>query len=40
MDKETYLKYIMEMLNKIEDISYIKRIYAYVHKFFIRGTGE
>lgn len=40
MDKETYVKYIIEMLDKIEDISHIRRIYVYVHKFFIRGTGK
>lgn len=40
MNKETYKKYIMEMVEKIDDLSYLQRIYAYVHKFFIRRTGE
>lgn len=40
VNKDTYKKYIIEMVDKIDDISYLKRIYAYVHKFFIRRTGE
>lgn len=40
MDKETYKKYIVEMVEKIDNLSYLQRIYAYVHKFFIRRTGE
>lgn len=40
MEKNTYKKHIIEMIEKIDDLSYLKRIYAYVHKFFIRRTGE
>lgn len=40
MEKDTYKKRIIEMVNKIDDISNLERIYAYVHKFFIRRTGE
>lgn len=35
-----YKKYIIEMVKQIDDISYLKRIYDYVHKFFIRRTGK
>jgi hypothetical protein len=40
MDKETYKKFIIEMVNKIENLSHLKRIYDYVHKFFIWRTGD
>lgn len=40
MDKATYKKHIIEMVEKIDDISYLERIYAFVHRFFIRRTGE
>lgn len=40
MEKDTYKKRIIEMVNKIDDISNLERIYAYVHKFFIRRTGK
>lgn len=40
MDKNTYKKRIIEMIGKIDDLTYLERIYAYVHKFFIRRTGE
>lgn len=40
MDKETYKKYIFEMIEKIDNISHLQRIYMYVHKLFIRRTGE
>lgn len=40
MDEETCKKHIIEMIEKIDDISQLKRIYAYVHRFFIQRTGE
>lgn len=40
MDKATYKKHIIEMVEKIDDILYLERIYAFVHRFFIRRTGE
>lgn len=40
MDSEKYKKYIIEMVLKIEDSKYLERIYNYVHKLFIRRTGE
>ena len=40
MENEKCKKYIIEMVLKIEDSKYLKRIYKYVHKLFIRRTGE
>ncbi len=40
MENEKYKKYIIEMVLKIDDNKYLKRIYNYVHKLFIRRTGE
>lgn len=40
MDNEKYKKYIIEMLLKINDNKHLERIYNYVHKYFIRRTGE
>ncbi len=40
MNKATYKKRIIEMVEKIDDISHLERIYAFVHRFFIRRTGE
>lgn len=40
MDGEKYKKYIIEMVQKIDDVIFLKRIYDYVHKYFIRRTGE
>lgn len=40
MDKLQYKEYIIRMIEQIDDIDYLKRIYNYVHKFFIRRTGE
>lgn len=40
MDSEKYKKYIIEMVEKIDNIEFLKRIYDYVHKYFIRKTGE
>lgn len=30
---------IIKMLDKIDDASHLKRIYDFVHRFFIRRTG-
>lgn len=40
MNNEEYKKYIMEMLTKIDDNQHLKRIFNYVHKYFIRRTGK
>ena len=40
MDKLQYKEYIIKMLEKIDDVNHLKRIYNYIHKFFIRRTGE
>ncbi len=40
MDNEKRKEYIIEMVQKIEDSKYLERIYNYVHKLFIRKTGE
>lgn len=40
MDNEKYKKYIIEMLQKINDNKHLERIYNYVHKYFIKRTGE
>ena len=40
MENVKYKKYIIEMVLKIDDSKYLKRIYNYVHKLFIRRTGE
>lgn len=40
MDNEKCKKYIIEMIQKIEDSKHLERIYNYVHKLFIRRTGE
>lgn len=39
MNKTKYKEYIIRMLDQIDDIDHLKRIYNYVHKFFIRRTG-
>lgn len=36
MDNEKYKRYIIEMLQKIENIKYLERIYNYVHRLFIK----
>lgn len=40
MNTEDYKKYIIEMVLKIDDSKHLERIYKYVHKLFIRRTGE
>lgn len=35
-----YKKYIIEMVEQINNQTHLKRIYDYIHKFFIRRTGE
>lgn len=40
MKKEKYKKYIIEMVQKIDDSKQLERIYNYVHRFFIRRTGK
>lgn len=40
MNNEKYKKYIIEMVQKIDDSKYLERIYNYVHRFFIKRTGE
>ena len=40
MSGEEYKRYIIEMVQKIDDSKYLERIYNYVHKFFIRRTGK
>ena len=40
MNSEEFKKYIIEMVQKIDDTESLKRIFNYVHKFFIRKTGK
>lgn len=40
MKNEKYKKYIIEMILKIDDNRHLERIYNYVHKLFIKRTGE
>jgi len=40
MTNEKYKKYIIEMVQKIDNNKYLERIFHYVHRFFIKGTGE
>ena len=40
MEREKYKKYIIEMVQKIEDNKQLERIYNYVHRLFIRRTGK
>ena len=37
---EEYKKYIIEMIQHIDDNQHLKRIFNYVHKYFIRRTGK
>ena len=39
MSNEEYKRYVIEMIQKIDDSEYLKRIFNYVHRFFIRKTG-
>lgn len=36
MGKLEYRNYICRMLEDIEDVALLKRIYCFVHRFFIR----
>lgn len=40
MNNEKYKKYIIEMIRQIDNNKHLERIYNYVHKFFIKRTGE
>lgn len=40
MNNEEYKKFIIIMIEKINDNQVLERIYKYVHKFFIMRTGE
>ena len=40
MSNEEYKEYIIEMIQKINNPEHLKRIFNYVHKFFIRRTGK
>ena len=40
MSNEEYKEYIIEMIQKIYNPEHLKRIFNYVHKFFIRRTGR
>ncbi len=40
MKKDEYKKCIIEMVRKIENVEHLERIFNYVHKLFIRRTGE
>lgn len=40
MNNEEFKKYIIEMVQKINDSKSLKRIFNYVHRFFIRKTDE
>lgn len=40
MGNEEYKKYIIEMIQNINDNKHLERIFNYVHKLFIRRTGE
>lgn len=37
MNKEKYKKYIIEMVQKINNVKYLERIYNYIHKFYIKN---
>ena len=40
MSNEEYKEYIIEMIQKINNPEHLKRIFNYVHKFFIRRGCE
>lgn len=40
MNNEEYKKFIIIMIEKINDNQVLEKIYKYVHKFFIMRTGE
>lgn len=40
MNKEEYKKYIVNMVQKIDDIKSLNRILNYVQKYFVKRTGD
>lgn len=36
MNKEKYKKYIIEMVQKINNVKYLERIFYYIHRFYIK----
>lgn len=40
MDNKEYKRCIIEMVKKIDNTLFLKRIFDYVHKYFIKKTGE
>lgn len=40
MNNEEYRKLIYKMIENIDDRKDLKRIFVYIHKFFIRGAGK
>ena len=40
MNQEKYKQYIIEMIQKIDNIKDLERMFQYVHNFFIKRTGE
>lgn len=40
MSNEEYKKNILVMLERIDSNEHLKRIFNYIHKYFIRKAGE
>ena len=40
MNKKERKELIVKMVEQIEDDIFLKRIFDYVHKYFIRRTGK
>lgn len=40
MKNEEYKKLINRMMKEINDEEALKRIFNYIHKFFIKGAGK
>lgn len=40
MSSEEYKQSIIDMLEKIDSNEHLKRIFNYVHKYFIKRTGK
>lgn len=40
MDREEYKQYIINMVQKIDDIKALNRILNYVQKYFVKRTGK
>lgn len=36
MTEQEYKKYIIEMVNRIDDVKFLNRILNYVQKYFVR----